>query len=77
MSWLGTLFILELIGVRLPTDLSGSQAFLNVSLQMMIDKTFIFRPIFHKKLHRIQVFDARYEWPKWKRCPFTSSSFAF
>ena len=36
----------------------------------MIDKTFTFYCIFPKKLHRIQVFDVRYEWPKWKRYPF-------
>ena len=28
----------------------------------MVDKTFIFRRLFHKKLHHIQVFDVRYDW---------------
>ena len=62
MSWLATLFIFELIGVGAAPDLSEPQAFKNVSLQMMTDKTFTFRRIFHKNLHHIQVFDARYEW---------------
>ena len=52
-------------------DLSEPQAFRNVALQMMIDQTFTFCRIFHKKLLHIQVFDSRYEWLKWKRYPFT------
>ena len=55
-------------------DLSEPQAFKKVSLQMMIDKTFTFCRIFHKKLHHIQVFEVRYEWPKRKRYPFTAST---
>ena len=57
MSWLATWFIIELIGVGAAPDLSDPQAFKNVSLQMMIDKTFTFRRIFHKNLHHNQGFD--------------------
>ena len=57
MSWLTTWFIFELIGVETASDFSEPQAFKNVSLQTMIDKTITFRRIFHKKLHHIQVFD--------------------
>ena len=46
MSWLATCFIFEFIGVESAPDLSEPQAFKNVSLQMMIDQTFIFRQIF-------------------------------
>ena len=59
---------------RFPKNLSEPQVFKNVSLQMMIDETFTFYCIFHKKLHHIQVFDVRYEWPKRKRYPFTTSA---
>ena len=48
MSWLATCFIFKLKGVGAAPDLSEPQAFKNVSLQMMIDKTFTFRRIFHK-----------------------------
>ena len=34
-------------------DLREPQAFKNVSLQMMIDQTYIFRRIFFKKLHHL------------------------
>ena len=44
---------------------------------MIIDKTFTFYCIFHKKLHHIQDFDVQYDLPKWKRYPFTPSSFRF
>ena len=71
------MFIFELIGVGAIPDLSEPQTFKNVFLQMMIDKTFTFRHIFHKKLHHIHVFDVRYEWSKWKRYSFTASSFRF
>ena len=57
MSWFATWFIFELIGVGAAPDLSEAQALKNVSLQMMIDKTFTFRRIFYKKLHRNQSFD--------------------
>ena len=57
MSRLATWFIFNLIGVGAALDLSEPQAFENISLQMMIDKTFTFCPIFHKKLYHIQVFD--------------------
>ena len=40
-------------------DLNKPQAFNNVPLQMMIDKTSTFRHIFHKNLHHIQVFNFR------------------
>ena len=56
-SWLATWFIFELIGVWASPDVSELQAFKNVSLQMVIDKTFTFCRTFHKKLRRIQVFD--------------------
>ena len=62
MSWLAAWFIFELKGVGAAPDLNEPQACKNVSLQMMIDKTFTFRRIFHKNLHHIQVFDVRYEW---------------
>ena len=75
MGGLAIWFIFELIGVGAAPDLSETQAFKNVSLQMMIDKTFTYGRIFCKKLHHIQVLDVRYEWPKWKRYPFTVSSF--
>ena len=42
-------------------DLSEPQAFKNVFLQMMMDKTSTFRSTYHKNLHHIQVFDVRYE----------------
>ena len=45
----------ELIGVRTAPDLSEPQAFKNVSLQVMIDKTPTFRRMFYKDLHHIQV----------------------
>ena len=67
MSWLATWFIFELIGMGAAPDLSEPQAFKNVSLQMMMEKTFTFRSIFHKNLHRIQVFDVRYEWQSGSR----------
>ena len=70
MSWLAKWFI---FGEGAAHDLSEPQAFKNVSLQMMIDKTYTFRRIFHKNLHRIRVFDVRYEWSNWKRYPFTAS----
>ena len=53
MSWLATWFIFKLVGVGAAPDLSEVQAFKNVSLQMVIDKTFTFCRIFHKKLHCI------------------------
>ena len=56
MSWLATWFIFELIRVGAAPDLSEPQAFKNVSLQV-IDKTFIFRRIFYKKLHHNEGFD--------------------
>ena len=62
MSRLATWFIFELIGVGAAPDLSEPQAFKNVSLLLMIDKTFTFHRKFHKNLHHIQVFDVRYEW---------------
>ena len=57
MSRLATWFIFNLIGVGAALDLSEPQASKNISLQMMINKTFTFCHIFHKKLHHIQVFD--------------------
>ena len=57
MSWLATWFIVKLIEVGAATDLTEPQAFKNVCLQMMIDKTFTFCRIFYKKLHHNQVFD--------------------
>ena len=45
MSRLATWFIFELIGVGTAQDLSEPQVFKNVSLQMMINKTFTFRGI--------------------------------
>ena len=45
MSWLATWFIFRVDRVGGAADLSEPQAFKNVSLQMMIDKTFIFRRI--------------------------------
>ena len=77
MSWFATWFIFELIGVEAAPDLSEPQAFENVSVQMIIDKTLSFCRIFHKKFHHVQVFDVRYEWPKWKRYSSTVSSFRF
>ena len=79
MSWLATWFIFELIVVWAAPDLNELQAFKNESLQMVIDKTFTFRRVFHKKFHHIQVFEVRYEQLKWKRkrYPFTASSFRF
>ena len=53
MSWLATWFIFELIGLGAAMDLSEVQVFKNVSLQIMMDKTFTFRRIVHKKLHHI------------------------
>ena len=50
MSWLATWFIFKLIGVGGCPDLNKPQAFKNVSLQMMIDETFTFCPIFQKKI---------------------------
>ena len=55
MSCLASWFIFELIGVGAAVDLREIQAFKNVSLQMMIDQTFIFHRIFFFKLHLIQV----------------------
>ena len=60
MGWLATWFIFELIGVGAAAVLTEPQAFQNVALQMMINQTFTFRRIFHKKLHHIHVFDVRY-----------------
>ena len=48
MNWLPTWFIFNLMGVGAAPDLSEPQAFKNVSLQRMIDQTFIFRCIFKK-----------------------------
>ena len=53
MSWLATWFIFELIGLGAAMDVSEVQVFKNVSLQIMIDKTFTFHHIFPKKLHHI------------------------
>ena len=64
MSWLATCFIYELIEVGNVTDLGELHAFKIVSLQMVYQT---FCHIFYKKLHHIQVFDDRYEWPKRKR----------
>ena len=50
---------LTMIRVGTAPNLSEPQAFKNVSLQMMIDKTFTFYCIIHKRLHHIQVFDVR------------------
>ena len=41
----------ELIGKGAAPDLSETQAFKNLSLQMMIDRTFTFRNKFHKQLY--------------------------
>ena len=46
MSWLATWFTYELIGVGAAQDLREPQALKNVSLEMMIDQTYIFRRIF-------------------------------
>ena len=46
MSWLATWFIFDLIGVGTSPDLSESQTFKYVSLQMMIDQAFTFCQIF-------------------------------
>ena len=62
MSRLASWFTFELTGVGAVPDLRELQAFKKASLQMMIDKIFTFRRIFHKDLHHIQVFDVRYEW---------------
>ena len=77
ISWLATWFIFELMRVGDAPDLNETQAFINLSLQIMIHKTFTFCGIFHKKLHHNQGFDVWYEWPKRKRFPFTTSSFRF
>ena len=45
--------IFKLIGERAAPDLIEPQVFKNVSLQMMIDKTFTFCRIFYKKLRYI------------------------
>ena len=45
-------------------DLGELQVCKNVSLQMMVYRTFAFRHIFYNKLYHIQVFNVRYEWPK-------------
>ena len=47
----------KLVGVGAAPNLSKLQAFKNVFLQMVINKTFTFCRIFHKKLQRIQVYD--------------------
>ena len=57
MSWLAIWFIFKLIGVETTPDLSEPHAFKNVYSQMIVDKTFTFCRICHKKLHLIQVFD--------------------
>ena len=62
MSWLATWLTFELIGVGAAPELSEPQAFKNVSLQMMVDKTSTFCHIFYKKLHHNQIFDVRYDW---------------
>ena len=79
MSWVATWFIFELIGVEAPPDLNEPQAFKNVPLQMMIDKTSTFRCTIHKNLHHIQVFDVRYEWQggSGSGYPFTTSTKIF
>ena len=51
-------------------DLSKPQAFKNVRLQMMTDKTSTFRRIFHKNLLHFQVFDVRYINGKVEAVPF-------
>ena len=61
MSWLATSSSFELIGMGAAPGFSELQAFLSVFLQMMINHTFTFQSIFHKKLHHIHVFDVRYE----------------
>ena len=57
MRWLATWLIFKLIGVGTAPNLSEPQAFKNVYLQIIVDKTFTFCHIFLKKLHHIQVFD--------------------
>ena len=59
MNWLATRFIFELIGVGAAPDLSEPQAFKNVSLQIMINKTPTFRRVFHKNLHHLHFFDVQ------------------
>ena len=63
MSWLATWFIFELLGVGAAPNLTEPQAFENVSLQMIAIEHLLF-VVCYKKLHHIQVFDVRYEWPK-------------
>ena len=74
MSWLATWCIFELIGLggEAAPDLSKIQAFKIFFLAKDGLSNSHFSSNIYKKLYPIQVFDVRYDWPKWKRCPFTA-----